>query len=63
MAQKFCSDFEKIDDDSAILKIENRLRLMREHLQSVDSDIVGISEVDAMKGSHPEAYLALIQMM
>ena len=50
LAQRLCDGFDKMDDASPILKFENRLRLMKQHLAHVDCDIVGMSEVDAISG-------------
>ena len=50
LAQKLCDEFDKIDDNAPILKFENRLRLMKQHLSQANCDIIGMSEVDAISG-------------
>ena len=48
LAQNLCRDQAKVKDDAPILNIDNRLRLMREHFEAMDADIIGIAEMDAM---------------
>jgi len=48
LAQFLCRDNVKIKDNAPILNIDNRLRLMREHFEATDPDIIGLAEMDAM---------------
>ena len=43
--------------------IDNRIRLMKEHIESVDADIFSMSEVDGSGGDFAEAYVKLVKMM
>ena len=50
LAQNLCRGFEKIDDHAPILRFSNRLRLIKQHLEEVDADIIGLVEIDALCG-------------
>ena len=63
LAHRLCEGFDLVDDNACMLGFGNRLRLMEQHLQSVDADIVGLSEVDALSGDSPDAFLALREMV
>ena len=63
LAQRLCDGFDKIDDNAPCLKLENRVRLWKEHFAAMDADVVGLSEVDALTGAHTDALLALIGAM
>ena len=46
-----------------MLRFSNRIRLMRQHFEQMDPDIMGLSEVDALSGTYPDAFLALQEML
>ena len=43
-----CDDFDLVKDHAPILEFSNRLRLMKQHFQKVDADIIGLVEIDAL---------------
>ena len=45
------------------MKFDNRLRLMKQHFQSVDADIIGICEMDSVSGSQSTSYFKFVNMM
>lgn len=59
LAQRLCDGFDLIDDDAPMLRFSNRIRLMKQHFEQMDADIMGLSEVDAITGRYPDAFLAL----
>jgi len=56
LAQRLCDGFDKINDAAPFLKFDNRLRLMKEHFEKIDADVIGLSEVDAFGGDQSEAH-------
>ena len=58
-----CDNFDKINDGAPILKFENRLRLIKQHLKAADADLIGLSEIDSISGDHPDAIIMLWDMM
>ena len=57
MAQRLADNFDKIDDDAPCLKLDNRIRLWKEHLAAMDADVIGLSEVDALSGKHSNSLI------
>jgi mRNA deadenylase 3'-5' endonuclease subunit Ccr4 len=54
---------DTLKDSSEELKFSNRLKLFNYYLSSLNPDIIGLSEVDAMSGTHPEEYHQIILML
>ena len=50
-------------NDSPMLTFDNRCRLIREHIEEADPDIVGLSEVDSVSGENGNDYVKLVTMM
>jgi mRNA deadenylase 3'-5' endonuclease subunit Ccr4 len=63
LAQRLCDAFDLIDDNAPMLKFDNRLRLIKEHIVNVDADIVAMSEIDTLGGKHAKDLEKLVQMM
>ena len=64
LAQKLCDGFDLINDQSPMIQFSNRLRLMQEHISAQhDLDVLGISELDASAGEHPECFQQFTEMM
>ena len=46
-----------------MIQFENRVRLMKQHIEQVDADVIGMSEVDGSGGEFNKAYVDLMKMM
>ena len=36
---------------------------MKEHFRKIDADVIGLSEIDALSGDYPDAFLAFRDMV
>ena len=63
LAQRLCDGFDKIQDEAPMLRWENRERLYKQHIEQVDPDLFGCSEIDAVSGRNGQDIIKLIKMM
>lgn len=63
LAQFLSCNFDKIDDSAPIRSWDNRARLMKQHYQHIDADVVCLSEVDSVSGNFGKEAMNLMKMM
>ena len=60
LAQKLADNFDNMRENCPMIKIENRVRLMKQHIEQLGADVIGMSEVDGSGGEFNGAYVQLM---